>query len=110
VYATSCDVPLLVPGFVAKMFELLGDFEIAVPRDGQFHHPLAAVYRPRVLAAVQRLLDENRLRPRFLFDEVGTAEIEVDRLRSVDPALSTLINLNHPDDYAAALLAAGFGK
>src|SRR5262245_46014463 len=30
-YATSCDVPLLVPAFVRRMFELLGDHAAAVP-------------------------------------------------------------------------------
>ena len=108
IYATSCDVPLLVPGFVQQMFDLLGDQDIAVPRDGEHHHPLAAVYRPSVLVHVQRLLDADRLRPRFLFDEVKTREVPVNELRSVDPQLLTLENLNHPEDYFAALSAAGF--
>lgn len=108
VYATSCDVPRLVPPFVARMFEELGDFDAAVPRDGQYHHPLAAVYRTSVLSCIQRLLAADRLRPRFLFDEVKTREIAVDDLRSVDPTLATLENLNHPGDYQAALTAAGF--
>ena len=107
VYVTSCDVPLLVPGFVRCMFELLGDHDIAVPRDGQHHHPLAAVYRPSVLAHVQRLLDADRLRPRFLFDEVHSREILTEELRSVDPQLTTLENLNSPEDYLAALTSTG---
>jgi molybdopterin-guanine dinucleotide biosynthesis protein A len=107
-YATSCDVPLLVPGFIAAMFEFLGEHDIAVPRDGEHHHPLAAIYRTSVLKNVQRLLDADRLRPRFLFDDVKTREVTMDELRSVDPKLSTLENLNRPDDYRAALSAAGF--
>jgi len=103
VYATSCDVPLMIPDFVALMFDQLGEHDIAVPYDGQFHHPLAAVYRPHVLSVVQSLLSSNRLRPRFLFDEVKTLEVSVELLRSVDPGLSTLMNLNHPEDYQAAL-------
>ena len=103
VYATSCDVPLMVPEFVVQMFDQLGKNEIAVPYDGQYHHPLAAVYRPRVLAAIELLLASDRLRPRFLFDEVATMEVFVERLREVDPALSTLMNLNHPEDYETAL-------
>lgn len=110
VYATSCDVPLLMPSFVERMFDLLGEYDIAVPRDGQHHHPLAAVYRLTVLTQVQMLLDADRLRPRFLFDEVNTREVPVDELRSVDPQLSTLENLNHPEDYQAALVAAGFAE
>ena len=103
IYVTSCDVPLMIPEFVALMFERLGDNDIAVPFDGTYHHPLAAVYRPRVLAIVDSLLKSNRLRPRFLFDEVCTAEIPVEELRGVDPTLATLMNLNHLEDYLAAL-------
>ena len=108
VYVTSCDVPLLVPAFIERMFELLQDHDIAVPRDGQHHHPLAAVYRTSVLEHVHQLLSADRLRPRFLFDEVNTREVQVDELRSVDHELATLENLNHPEDYLTALALAGF--
>uniref|UniRef100_A0A7C2JYQ4 Probable molybdenum cofactor guanylyltransferase n=1 Tax=Schlesneria paludicola TaxID=360056 RepID=A0A7C2JYQ4_9PLAN len=107
VYATSCDVPLLEPAFVRRMFDLLGDSAIAVPRDGEYHHPLAAVYRPSVLTAVQQLLAEDRLRPRFLFDLVPTRDVSVDDLEDVDPERHTLMNLNRPEDYEAALRIAG---
>src|SRR5690606_31537344 len=100
IYASACDVPLLVPAFVERMFDLLGDRDIVVPYDGQYHHPLAAVYRPKVLGSIEALLQADRLRPRFLFDEVATLEVPVESLRAVDPELATLENLNHPDDYA----------
>jgi molybdopterin-guanine dinucleotide biosynthesis protein A len=103
VYATSCDVPLTATRFVRAMFDHLGNHEIAVPVEGQFHHPLAAVYRPRVLSVVKQLLAANKLRPRFLFDEVPTIEVDVESLREFDPTLSTLMNLNHPEDYQKAL-------
>lgn len=107
-YITSCDVPLLVPAFVTRMFERLGDDAIAVPREGEQFHPLAAVYRRSVLPIVQRLLSSDQLRLRFLFDETSTRFVEVDELQRVDPDLGTLVNLNHPEDYQRALLAAGF--
>lgn len=107
IYATACDVPLLVPEFVERMFALLEEHDIAVPRHAEFHHPLAAVYRTTVLGHVERLLDADRLRPRFLFDEADTREVPVEELRAVDPQLTTLENLNYPEDYARALAAAG---
>lgn len=107
-YVTSCDVPLLVPAFVRRMLALLEDYEIAVPCEAEQYHPLAAVYRPSVLRHVQELLQADRLRPRFLFDLARTRSIAVDDLRTVDPHLTTLINLNHPEDYEAALKSAGF--
>jgi molybdopterin-guanine dinucleotide biosynthesis protein A len=109
VYATGCDVPLLVPAFVERMFALLDDHEIVVPSDGEFHHPLAAVYRPSVLAAVERLLASDRLSPRALFGEVRTLEVPVEELRGVDAQLLTLRNLNRFEDYTAALEAGEFG-
>lgn len=102
-YATACDVPLLVPAFVEKMFELLDQNNIAVPYDGQFHHPLAAVYRTSVLPKIEQLLAANRMRLVFLFDEVDTLKVNVEELRSVDPKLESLKNLNRPEDYEAAL-------
>ena len=107
IYATACDVPLLALAFVDRMFQLLGEYDAAVPFDGKHHHSLAAVYRPQVLPHIEVLLDSERLRPRFLFDLVRTREVPVDDLREVDPPLATLENLNRFDDYLAALAAAG---
>jgi len=106
-YATSCDVPLLVPSFVERMFSLLGEHQIAVPREGEFHHPLAAVYRASVLPVVERLLSEDRMRPFFLFQECDTREVVPAEWQDVDPESDTLKNLNRPEDYLAALAAAG---
>ena len=108
VYVSSCDVPLLVPAFVKQMFESLGEHQVAVPYDGQRHHPLAAVYRPKILGDIQSLLDSDQLRVKALFDRVNTHEVPVDELRHVDPALLSLKNLNHRDDYLVALQLAGF--
>jgi molybdenum cofactor guanylyltransferase len=110
VYASACDVPLLIPAFVNRMFDLLDECDIAVPFDGEHHHPLAAVYRPMVLAHVQGLLDSEKLSPRLLFGEVSTREVLVGELRAIDPQLATLENLNCQEDYFTALAAAGFAR
>jgi molybdopterin-guanine dinucleotide biosynthesis protein A len=91
--------------------EELGDSDIAVPVEGesekQFHHPLAAVYRLSVLAEVERLLAQDRLRLLDLFDAVPTRRVPVETLREVDPELATLLNLNRREDYVAALASEG---
>lgn len=108
VYVTGCDVPRIVPAFVECMFALLETHSIAVPRDGEFFHPLAAVYRTSVLPHVHQLLAADRLRLSFLAQELDTREVDTNILRAVDPSLVTLQNLNTHEDYAAALLACGF--
>jgi molybdopterin-guanine dinucleotide biosynthesis protein A len=107
-YATSCDVPLLVPAFVLRMFELLDEHRVAVPLSGGYHHPLAAVYRRGLVDVVNALLASDRLRPSYLFDIVSTRRVAASELTDVDPKLDTLKNLNHPADYLAALAEAGF--
>jgi molybdopterin-guanine dinucleotide biosynthesis protein A len=106
-YVTSCDVPLLVPGFVRKMIELLGDHDIAVIETDGFPHPLSAVYRRGVLTRVEALLAEDRRRPVFLFDAVGTRRVAPAELSAVDPQLMTLRNLNTREEYLEALSSAG---
>lgn len=107
-YATSCDVPLLMAEFVRTMISRLGENDIAVPVEGQFHHPLAAVYRTAVIPVIADLLAADRLRPVFLFERAATCRVSVSELAAVDPRLSTLANLNRPEDYLAALEEAGF--
>ena len=106
-YVTSCDVPLLEPGFVTRMIELLGDHDIAVMEVGGFAHPLSAVYRRDTLPHVESLLAEDRLRPAFLFDAVRTRRVQPAEMAPVDPELRTLRNLNTREDYLAALAEAG---
>jgi len=106
-YVTSCDVPLLVPAFVERMLELLGDHDIAVMEIDGFPHPLSAVYRRDTLPQVEALLAEDRLRPVFLFDAVRTRRVRPEEMASVDPQLRTLRNLNTREDYLEALAEAG---
>lgn len=108
-YVSSCDVPLLRTAFVARMASLLGEHELVVPRDGRFHHPLAAVYRTKLEDRVRGLLAADRRRPLFLIEESDSRIVDVDELRAVDPRLDSLRNLNTPEEYEAALRDAGFG-
>ncbi len=102
-YVTSCDVPLLVPAFVSRMLELLGDDDVAVIEIDGFTHPLSAVYRRRTLPYVEGLLAADRLRPAFLFERVPTRRVQPSEMTSVDPELRTLRNLNTPEEYEEAL-------
>lgn len=106
-YVTSCDVPLLTAAWVRRLLAELQENQIVVPVEERFAHPLAAVYRRDVLPVVVELLQQDRLRPAFLFDQVRTRRIPVEALREVDPELHALRNLNHPDEYRAAAALAG---
>ncbi len=107
-FVTGCDAPLLQAGFIQAMIEELGSHEIAVPIDGPFFHPLAAVYRTRIIREIDHLLSQGLYKPRLLFQIVPTCQVPVDRLSCADPRLLSLINVNRRGDYLSALAEAGF--
>lgn len=107
-YASACDVPLLRPEFVRAIIARLGEHDIVLPREGEFHHPLAGVYRTSLADTMRTLLAAGRRRPRDLLDVARAETIDVAELRGVDPELDSLRNLNTPEEYQSARLKAGF--
>jgi molybdenum cofactor guanylyltransferase len=106
-YLSSCDVPFLRPAFVRRVVERLGNSFVCMPEVGGYKHPLAAAYRVSVVPVVKRLLSENRLRPAFLAELVPTCLLHEADLTDVDPDLSSLRNVNTPEEYEAARRDAG---
>jgi molybdopterin-guanine dinucleotide biosynthesis protein A len=102
-YLSSCDVPFLIPAFVQRLVDRIGDASACVPRVGGREHPLAAVYRLEILSTVRRQLQDARLRLTDLSSVVATRFVEADELVDVDPTFRSLRNLNTPADYEAAL-------
>src|SRR5688572_7183576 len=105
-YITSCDVPLLIPGFVRQMIDLSRGYDVAVMEIDGFTHPLSAVYRRATLPHIEGLLANDRLRPVFLFEAVNTRRVTPADMTS-DLELRTLRNLNTREDYERALIEAG---
>lgn len=111
VYATSTDVPFLLPEWIDWMAQVIGPHAIAIPQVGGYWHPLAAIYRAaEARPVVSRLLAEDRLRPVFLMESLSCRVVTEVELRAIDPDLRTLWNLNTPEDYALALRAAGLAN
>lgn len=101
-YVSSCDVPLLKPEFVRALVDRLGEHEIAVAEEEGFVHPLAGVYRTHLATHARELLDASVRRPLSLIDQSRTLRVDVNELRTVDPQLESLRNLNTMEEYEAA--------
>jgi molybdenum cofactor guanylyltransferase len=94
-YVCAVDLPLLHPAAVARaLAALAGGADAAVPRAGGRPHPLAAAYRPGVLAVAELLLAADRRSMGELLDRL--------RVRWLDEDAGMLRNLNDAADYAAA--------
>ena len=105
-FVTSCDVPLLNPAVIRLLLDKCTSWDVVVPQDEYYPHPLCAVYRTSTLTSIRRLLEAGEHRPRSLFQQVRTSFVPVDELRTVDAQLLSLLNLNHPAEYERALAIA----
>jgi molybdenum cofactor guanylyltransferase len=106
VFACGCDAPLLSPAFVSRLFERLGDAEVAVPQEGDQLHPLVAVYRTGVLSQAQSLLTAREQSLLALVQRCESRVIATEVFRDIDPQLDSLVNCNTIEDYERALAQA----
>lgn len=107
VFACGCDAPQLVPAFVDRMFDSLGDHKVAAVFDGERFHPLSAVYRTDVLRTVEAILATGERSLVSLVEHCDTHRVPLGELRDVDPKLSSLENCNTLVDYQRALRTLG---
>ena len=106
-FLTACDVPLLQPAFVQRLFDLATGHRAAVPEIGGHIMTTAAVYGADLRPAAERLLAAGQLRPRLLCREPGVRIVGEAELRDVDPDLRSLHDCDTPEDYREALRLAG---
>jgi len=117
-FVCSTDLPFLHAAFVRAVmhaFEADADRAPGVPRTDVvlpyvrgYRQPMAAGYRTDLAPRIQSLLEQGRLRPMHLFEECNVRQVDESvllgdrRLAAADPDLDSVVNVNEPDDYAAA--------
>ncbi len=113
-FVCSTDLPFLHPALIRRVLRGFAGPEadtvdVVLPVARGYRQPLAAGYRTALAGLVEELLGEGDLRPGMLFRHCRVAQLddaallaEPDLARN-DPGLDSLVNVNEPDDYAAAL-------
>jgi molybdenum cofactor guanylyltransferase len=110
-FVSATDMPFLHPAFVRRVLRALEQREetdVALPVARGYPQPLAAAYRVRLAPKAERLVQEDRLRPAFLFDECTVERLDDGALKAdallaaLDPDLDSLLNVNAPADYQEA--------
>jgi molybdopterin-guanine dinucleotide biosynthesis protein A len=110
-FVSSVDMPFLHPSFIRRVLRVLQDREsadVALPVARGFKQPLAAAYRVSLATTAERLVQEDRLRPAFLFGECQVETLDETALRrdpvlaALDPDLDSVLNVNTSAAYVAA--------
>lgn len=102
-FVTSCDAPFLNLALVSHLLGQISDADVVVPFWEERLQPLHAVYRTSVAPLLKNQLERGELRPIFLFDKVRTRKVESDEIRRFDPDGVSMLNMNSPGEYEAAL-------
>lgn len=108
-FVCSTDLPFLHPAYVRRVLrELTEGIDVVLPVARGFRQPLAAVYRTSLIGLINGLLAEGVLKPGMLFEHCAVTELDHGQLLADpvltrhDPTLESVVNINTPEDYAAA--------
>ncbi|MEO8329507.1 MAG: NTP transferase domain-containing protein [Candidatus Nanopelagicales bacterium] len=117
-FVCSTDLPFLHAAFVQAVLrgfepesdtaELSISPDVVLPVVRGYRQPMAAGYRTNLVPQINKLLQAQRLRPAFLFEECNVRQLNEAallsnaRLAKLDPDFDSVVNVNEPDDYVAA--------
>ena len=108
-FVSSTDMPFLHPAFVRRVLRAAQEgADVGLPVARGYPQPLAAAYRTKLAATAERLVQEERLRPAFLFEQCTVTRLDEAALKedpvlaALDPELTSVVNVNEPDDYRTA--------
>ena len=108
-FVCSTDLPFLHPAYVRRVLRGLTDgADVALPVARGFRQPLAAAYRTRIAGLVADLLAQGNQRPGMIFKHCAVVQLDDAALLAdaalaeYDPELDSVVNVNTPEDYAAA--------
>lgn len=103
VLAVAADMPHLEPAIVRALYDARNGGDVVVPVTDKGPEPLLALYRTQAcLGPAHDVLATGRRRLVALFSQVKVVEVPVEDLRSADPDLRSLVNVNTPADLADA--------
>ena len=97
VMTISCDTPFLPPDLLSKLYDSVGNTNVAVAKSGNRLHPACALWRTEVLGSLSDYLEQNRRSLTGFAEAIGYVEVEwpIERL---DP----FFNINTTDDLVRA--------
>ncbi len=107
VLAVAADMPYLTGQVVRQLWSAREGADVVVPIGEKGPEPLLALYSRTCLPAARRSLDSGRRRLVSFFRNVRVAEVPIESLRDVDPHLSSFVNVNTPEELAAARKESG---
>lgn len=111
VLCVATDMPHIGPGVIALLLRLARpDDDALLPRIGGRPEPLLAVYGRTALPGFERAIAAGRLRVLDALDGLRARFIDESELRAAGAGLLSFVNVNTPEELAAARVCAAGGE
>ncbi len=102
VLVAACDMPFLSAAVFRLLLARADGADAVVPRIGDEHETMHALYTKACLPPIERALAAGRMRVISFYPDVRVREIGEAELRAVDPELRTFTNVNTPEEFETA--------
>jgi molybdopterin-guanine dinucleotide biosynthesis protein A len=98
----ACDMPFLNSSLLSYMASLAGDYDVVVPKVGEYIEPLHAIYRKQLLPVMEKRIQCDARQIRGVFSEVRVRYVTESEIDRFDPERRSFKNLNTPEEYKEA--------
>jgi molybdenum cofactor guanylyltransferase len=105
----ACDIPFIKKELIEILLDSVEpSIDIVIPETSKGVEPLCSVYSKRCFKPIEEQLEKKSLKIQRMFQKVRVKKIPEDILRTIDPDLVSLSNINTPDDLARAKQATTY--
>jgi molybdopterin-guanine dinucleotide biosynthesis protein A len=112
IFVVGCDMPFISAELMACLLSHVRGHDVIIPRDSKtgYHEPLFAVYGKNCIIPVENMLKENRIKVTGFHTQVRVKYIERKEMEHCAGSDKCFINVNTPDELAAARRAVEDGE
>jgi len=110
IFVAGCDMPFVRAELMACLLPHARDHDVVIPRDGDYLEPLFAVYGKGCLQSMEQMLKDKRCKITGFYDQVRVKYIDRNDLERCAGSDKCFINVNTPDELAAARRVAEDGE
>ncbi|MDF2633295.1 MAG: Molybdopterin-guanine dinucleotide biosynthesis protein [Pelosinus sp.] len=97
-FIVGCDIPLLDSAFIQYMVSQIKEYDITIPEEDGYTHPLHAIYSRSCLPAIENKLKHNERKVISFFPEVKVRYINKVEMDQFPFARQSLVNVNTRED------------
>lgn len=106
-YVAACDTPFVKQSVIEYIVgQIEPAYEVIIPRTDEGIEPLSAVYSRDCIPLIENSLEKNIVQIKQFFRKNKVKEIPVNQLKTLDPDMQFIFNVNTPKDLENAKIIA----